>query len=80
MTGCAALGIAPPAGLVEPPPANWDASVGAAFDALVVPLLEPSSLLGMAAFGIGAAVAGMGPCEPSRRNGGLRVASSGRPG
>jgi len=58
VTGCAALGIAPPAGLVEPPPANWDASVGAAFDALVVPLLEPSSLLGMAAFGTGAAVLG----------------------
>jgi hypothetical protein len=58
LTACAALGIAPPAGLVEPPPANWDASVGEAFDALVAPLLEPRALLGMAAFAVSAVALG----------------------
>ena len=32
--------------------------MGDAFDALVIPLLDPGSLLGMAAFGIGAAALG----------------------
>jgi hypothetical protein len=58
LAGCAALDIAPPAGLVEPPPANWDASAAEAFDALILPLLEPDALLGMAAFAAGAAVLG----------------------
>ena len=58
LSACAALGIAPPAGLLEPPPANWDASLGTTFDALLLPLLEPESLIGMAAFAIGAAALG----------------------
>jgi hypothetical protein len=58
LAGCAALGIAPPGGLVEPPVANWDASLGSTFDALIVPALATESLLGMAAFGLGAAALG----------------------
>ncbi len=58
LAGCAALGIAPPAGLLEPPPGNWDASVGEAFDALVLPLFSTEALIGMATFGIGAVVLG----------------------
>lgn len=54
LAASAALGIAPPGGLVDPPVANWDASVGDTFDSLILPLLEPASLLGMAAFGVGA--------------------------
>ncbi|MGI9019806.1 MAG: serine/threonine-protein kinase [Solirubrobacterales bacterium] len=50
VAGCAALGIEPPGGLIEPPPAGWDASLAAAFDALVLPLVETSALLGMASF------------------------------
>ncbi len=55
---CAALGIAPPADLMEPPPANWDASVATASSALLVPLTEPASLLGFAVFGLGATTLG----------------------
>jgi len=58
IAGSAALGIAPPAGIAEPPPAGWDASAGVAFDSLLAPLFEPVSLLGMAAFGLGAAAFG----------------------
>jgi eukaryotic-like serine/threonine-protein kinase len=58
LTGCAALGIAPPAGFVDPPPAGWDESAAGAVDALLVPLLEPEALLGMLAFGLGASVLG----------------------
>ncbi len=58
LTACAALGIAPPAGLLDPPPVNWDASTAKAFDALVLPLLEGPALLGMAAFAVAAALLG----------------------
>ena len=54
----AALGIEPPAGLVEPPPAGWDASVGMTFDSLLAPLLETGSLIGMVAFGTASAALG----------------------
>jgi hypothetical protein len=58
LAACAALGIAPPAGLVEHPPVNWDASASTAFDAILAPLLEGKALIGMAAFALGAAVLG----------------------
>jgi eukaryotic-like serine/threonine-protein kinase len=58
LTASAALGIAPPAGLLDPPPANWDASAADAFDALLLPLLEGPALLGMAAFAVSAALLG----------------------
>jgi tRNA A-37 threonylcarbamoyl transferase component Bud32 len=58
LSACAAFGIAPPAGLVDPPPSGWDTSVSATFDALIQPALEPTALLGMAAFGLGAVALG----------------------
>ena len=58
VAGCAALGIAPPAGLLEPPPVNWDASVGSTIDALLLPMLEGNALIGLACFGVGAAALG----------------------
>ncbi len=54
----AALGIAPPAGLVDPPPGGWDAAASATLDSLIAPLLEPTALLGMVAFGAGSLVLG----------------------
>jgi tRNA A-37 threonylcarbamoyl transferase component Bud32 len=58
VAGCAALGVAPPAGLMDPPATSWDASLGTAVDALIVPVLSLESLAGMAAFGAGAAILG----------------------
>ena len=58
LAACAALGIAPPPGFAEPPPSGWDSSFAAAFDSLLAPLAEPESLLGMAAFGLGAVALG----------------------
>lgn len=58
LSASAALGIAPPAGLVDPPAAGWDATVASAFEALISPLLEPTALLGMLAFAAGAAALG----------------------
>ncbi len=58
LSASAALGIAPPAGLVEHPPVNWDASTAEAVDDLLLPLLEGKALIGMAAFAVGAAALG----------------------
>jgi hypothetical protein len=58
LSASAAVGIAPPAGLVDPPPAGWETAVSSTFDALVSPLLEPTALLGMLAFGAGAVALG----------------------
>jgi hypothetical protein len=54
----AALGIAPPLVISEPPPRGWDTSVSTSFDVLISPLLEPSSLIAMSAFAVGAATLG----------------------
>ena len=73
LTACAALGIAPPAGLLEPPPANWDACAAAAtFDALLLPLLEARVAdRAWRAFAIGAAA--LGRILESRPSGDGRV-------
>ena len=58
LAASAALGIEPPAGLVDPPPAGWDASVGTTADSLLAPLVETGSLIGMVSFGAAAAALG----------------------
>jgi len=55
----AALGIAPPAGLAEPPRAGWELGAGSASDALLAPLVEPTALLGLLVFGTAAALLGL---------------------
>ncbi|MEO8093016.1 MAG: serine/threonine-protein kinase [bacterium] len=58
LSASVALAIAPPAGLVDPPPGGWDTTASATFDSLISPLLEPTALLGMVAFGAGSVVLG----------------------
>jgi hypothetical protein len=58
LAAAAVVGGPSGAGIVEAAPQGWQLATTTAFDSVLAPLLEPASLLGMAAFGLAAVALG----------------------